>query len=182
MTTDTTAAAKDYAALVELLGDEDPSQRWAAWHELMAAGMPAAAAVREGLSHPDWHVRRGAALYADHHPDPALLERLKLTLNDPHAKVRLFAVHALACEPCKPGGNPVDAIPLLIRALKEDRAIRVRRHAALLLTQQPLERRVLRAFRWSLQHETDEKLLRAVRRGLRAAEQAATAGEPDVSA
>jgi HEAT repeat protein len=182
MTTEVTAPRQDFAKLVELLGHEDADQRWAAWHELMAAGMPAAAAVREGLSHPDWRVRRGAALYADHHPDPALLERLKLTLTDPHAKVRLFAVHALACEPCKPGGNPVDAIPLLIRAMKEDRAIRVRRHAALLLTQQPPERRVLRAFRWSLEHETDEKLLRTVRRGLRAAEATAAAAQPNVSA
>jgi HEAT repeat protein len=161
------STAIDYRETVARLGHADDRERWRAYAELVEAGFAAAPAVREGLSHPDWRVRRGCALFGDHYPDPELLERLKLTLTDPKAKVRLFAVHALSCEPCKPGGTPVDAVPLLIRALKEDRAIRVRRHAANMLAQQPPERRIIRAFRWSLANEDDERLHRSIRRAFR---------------
>jgi HEAT repeat protein len=161
------AATDSYTAVVERMGDPDAGERWKAFAELMHAGPAATTAVLHGLSNPDWRVRRGCALYADHHPEPELLERLRLALTDPKAKVRLMAVHGLACEPCKPGGNPIDPVPLLIRALKDDRALRVRRHAANMLCQQPGSRRITRAFRWSLEHETDAKLLRAINRGLR---------------
>jgi HEAT repeat protein len=161
------SAITDFRALVEELAHPEDDRQWKAYSALIAAGDAPVPAVFEGLSHPNWRVRRGCALYADHNPDSALLERLKLTLNDPKAKVRLFAVHALSCEPCKPGGNPVDAIPLIIRALKEDKALRVRRHAANMLCQQPPERRIERALRWSLAHETDERMLRTLQRGLR---------------
>jgi hypothetical protein len=150
--------------LVAALATADRQEHWAAFAGLMAMGEGAAPAVLAGLSHPDWRVRRSCALFADHHPSPVLLDRLRLALHDPRAKVRLFAVHGLACEPCKPGGNPIDPVPLLVRALKFDRGIRVRRHAAVMLSQQPPEPRIARAFRWVREHESDAKLRKTVAR------------------
>ena len=147
--------------LLDRMGGPVGPERWKAYGELEALGAEAASQLAiEMLSHPNWYVRRAAAIYADHHPDPALLERLKLALHDPKAKVRLFAVHSLSCEPCKPGGNPVDATPYLIRAMKEDKAPRVRRMAAVMLTLGAPEKRVVRAFRHVLEHEPDEKVRR----------------------
>lgn len=151
-----------YAELVEKLGSDTAAERWATYRVLVAAGDAAAEAVREGLSHPDWRVRRGCALWADHNPEPSVMERLRLTLHDPKAKVRMFAVHAMGCEPCKPGGNPVDAVPLLIQAMEHDKAPRVRRMAVAALIQQPPERRVVRALKRCLERETDARTLKIV--------------------
>jgi hypothetical protein len=57
----------------------------------------------------------------------------------------------------------VDAVPLLVRALKEDRALRVRRHAAVMLGQQGPQKPIIRAFRWSLANESDERIHRSIR-------------------
>ena len=56
-------------------------------------------------------------------------------MRDPKAKVRLWAVHSLACDRCKPGGNPVDVVPLLLERLEFDESIRVRRMAAAMLAE-----------------------------------------------
>jgi len=163
--------------LLDRLGHRDPSERWAAYGELEA--LPEAHAARlaiEALSHPNWYVRRAAAIYADHHPDPALLERLKLALHDPKAKVRVFAVHSLSSEPCKPGGNPVDAVPFIIRAMKQDPAPRVRRMAAIMLMLGAPQTRVARAFRSVLQRETDPKVRQWASLGLARCEEARLAG------
>ncbi|MGH2633809.1 MAG: HEAT repeat domain-containing protein [Tepidiformaceae bacterium] len=154
-----------YFDLVEGLGDPDPSKRALALKAMHAAGDAAIAAAILGLSHPDWRVRRGCAMYADHHPDPELLQRLRLTLHDPKAKVRKWAVHALACDPCKPGGNPVDPIPPAVSALK-DHSVRVRRAAAWALAAQPPQKRSVRALRRTLASETDVKVLQAIGWGL----------------
>src|SRR5262245_16014173 len=97
-------ASPDVQLIMQGLAHIEAEQRWRSYADLMSAGDAALPAVIDGLSSPDWRVRRACALFADHNPDPGLLERLKLTLNDPKAKVRMFAVHAMACEPCKPGG------------------------------------------------------------------------------
>jgi HEAT repeat protein len=128
-------------------------------------GDEAVEAALLGLSHADWRVRRGCARFADHHPDARLLERLALTLHDPKAKVRKWAVHSLACDPCKPGGNPVDGVPPAIRALK-DKAVRVRRTAAWTLASQAPERRSVRALRAAAVAETDPRVLLAIQWGL----------------
>jgi HEAT repeat protein len=159
--------------LIARLGGGTAEDRWSAYAEL--EDLPedqAAALATDALSNADWRVRRAGAIYADHHPVPSLMERLELALHDPKAKVRMFAVHSLACEPCKPGGNPVDAVPLLIRALKEDKAPRVRKTAAIMLWQQPPERRIVRALRVAAERETHEKTRRWMRYVLRMQEAA----------
>ena len=160
-----------YAATVERLSGPG-QQKWDALLELRAAGDAAIPAVFDGMSHPDWQIRRGCAIYVDHEPDPQLMQRLVLLLNDPKAKVRMWAVHSIGCEPCKPGGNPLDAVPLLIRAMLEDKAPRVRRMAVLMLMQQAPERRIVRAYRRALARETDAKAIRFLNYGLKRLEAA----------
>jgi len=163
------------ARLVAQLETSDRETYWRAFATLNAMGDDAVPAVMAGLSHPDWRVRRGCALFADRNPHPALLERLKLTLHDPKARVRMIAVHSMSCEHCKPGGNPVDAIPLIIDRLKNDRAIRVRRMAAAGLIAFADEPRAARALRKALAVETDERLRRMAKWGLRSPERSRVA-------
>ncbi len=148
----------DYSDLVERLTHPDADIRTGALASLETLDDDAAPAMIDWLSHPDWRVRRASAIYADHHPDPELLARLRLTLHDPRAKVRMWAVHALGCEPCKPGGNPIDPVPALIQALETDRAPRVRRMAAAMLGQQG-GRRVVRALKRAQSREQDDRVL-----------------------
>lgn len=152
--------------LVEQLGSDDHEESWLAFRNLNEMGDEAVLAVLDGLSHANWRVRRGCALYVDRHPVPELLDRIRLTLHDPKARVRMLAVHSLACEHCKPGGNPADPIPALINALKNDKAIRVRRMAAAGLTQYADETRVARALRRALESEVDRRLRKVLHWGL----------------
>jgi hypothetical protein len=78
------------------------------------------AAAIEGLRHPNWRVRRTAAL---------LLDRVDLTaesvaaltraLDDEHPQVRRKAVHSLSCEQCKPNSCVVDIRPLFERVIAD---------------------------------------------------------------
>lgn len=151
----------NYADLEKRLIHPDPADRRDAMISLATLGDDAAPTMIAWLSHPDWRIRRAAAIYADHHPDPNLLARLRLTLHDPKAKVRMWAVHSLGCEPCKPGGNPIDPVPALVHALETDKAPRVRRMAAAMLSQQP-GHRVVRALRRARTREEDPGVLAIV--------------------
>jgi hypothetical protein len=111
-------------------------------------------------------VRRWCAAYLDHNADAKALEHLALTLHDPKAKVRRWAVHSISCEPCKVGENPVNVVPLLITRVREDRSIKVRRMAALMLMQRTPDRRIARVFRSILRDQTDEPLRRFATWGL----------------
>lgn len=154
------------AAYVESLGADSREDREAAFRQLSALGDAVVPVIMQGLGHPNWRVRRGCAQFADRHPDPALLERLRLTVHDPKARVRAIAVHSLGCEHCKVGGNPLDPIPVLLQRLKHDKAIRVRRMAAATLVPFVAERRVARAFRRSLATESDVRLRRLLGWGI----------------
>lgn len=161
----TTKNATDYRALVEQLAEK--KTRWPAYMALHEAGPAALDATIEGLPHEDWQVRRWCAIYMDHNADERALKRLILTLEDPKAKVRRWAVHSIACEPCKEGEHPLDAVPLLAKRLKEDKSIKVRRTAALSLLQWATEKRVRRLLRGILDSEEDMKIRRYANWGLR---------------
>ncbi len=155
----------DYREVVEQLADSE--KRRQAFRALREAGPAALDAGMEGLAHEDWQVRRWCAIYLDHNADARALRRLVLTLDDPKAKVRRWAVHSIACEPCKEGDNPIDVVPLLAKRIKEDKSIKVRRTAAIMLWQWAGERRVSRIYRRILSDESDEKIRRYARWGLR---------------
>ena len=142
--------------LVAQLGNHE--LREDAYKALVALGESARSAVVAGLKHGQWEVRRWCALFLDHFADPAALQALKPLLHDPKSSVRLFAVHSLACDQCKPGENPVDVVPLLIERIQEDESIRVRRHAVLMLAHQHAYAELEGFFQELVDTESDRKL------------------------
>jgi HEAT repeat protein len=132
--------------------------RWAVQTELLALGPAAREAVLEGLRNANWQVRRWCALWFDHFADAESLEALVPLLRDPKSQVRLFAVHSLACETCKPGVKSVDVVPLLIERVRSDESIRVRRHAVVMLAHQHAHPHLEGFFRDLIDTETDMKL------------------------
>jgi HEAT repeat protein len=159
------AVEAEARALVEQL--EDNATRWPAWKRLEEIGAAAAPAVRDGLRHGHWQVRKWCAGFLDHHSDPESLPELIPLLHDPKSDVRLFAVHSLSCDRCKLDQNPVDYVPLLIERIERDESIRVRRMATLMLAAAKPHPRSVAAFNWILERETDRKLLQHARWGLR---------------
>jgi HEAT repeat protein len=136
----------------------DPRKRWDAMEQLLEQGPSARGAVLEGLRHANWEVRRWCAIWLDHHADPESLAALVPLLRDPKSKVRLFAVHSIACERCKTGENPLDVVPLLIERIRLDESIRVRRHAVAMLASQHAHPDLEGFFQELLDTETDAKL------------------------
>jgi len=136
----------------------DTSTRGAAFARLVALGPTARDAVREGLGHGHWEVRRWCAIWMDRHADPESLRDLVPLLRDPKSKVRLFAVHTLGCERCKTGENPVDVVPLLVELIRNDESIRVRRHAVSMLAWHHAHPHLEGFFQELLDTETDPKL------------------------
>lgn len=133
---------------------------------LLDEGAAVLPAVRLGMGHAHWKVRRGAAAVVDHIYDVDTLHRLVLLTHDPKKKVRRAAVHALGCDRCKGGVNPIDAIPHLTRSAREDKAISVRRLAVLMLAIQAPEKRIARFLRKILATENDAKIQLWARHGL----------------
>jgi HEAT repeat protein len=129
-----------------------------AWKQLIEIGAPARGAVRAGLRDGNWQIRRWCAMWIDHHADPESLEALIPLLRDPKSKVRLFAVHSIACDQCKADENPLDVVPLLMERIEHDESIRVRRHAVMMLAFQHAHPDLEGFFQHLLDTETDAKL------------------------
>ena len=124
---------------------------------LMAAGALATPALRAGLRHPEAAVRVGCCKVLDHYMDEAALPELIENLEHPHAGVRAWAMHALACDRCKEGAcRPAEdqVIPIATRMLKDDENRHVRQMAAGLLGP-AVHRRddVLRALEHAASHD-----------------------------
>jgi HEAT repeat protein len=142
--------------------------RMAAFLALCARGPEGLPAVREGLKHSNWHVRRWSAAVADNFADAETVHALVPLLRDPKARVRSWAVHSLSCETCKDGPNPIDAIPLLLERLESDESIKVRRQAASMLAHHRTpDARVLPVFKRIMADETDRKLRLHADQGLK---------------
>jgi len=156
---------KDPIALVDALARAD--ERFDAYLQLRRLGEAALPALRDGLRHGHWEVRRWSAICLDQVADAEALEALVPLLRDPKSKVRLWAVHSIACEHCKPGVTcPVDVVPLLIDRVEHDDSIRVRRMAVAMLGTDFADRRALSVFGAILREETDRKLRLHAERGL----------------
>lgn len=151
------ASTPSHQDLVQQLGG--PSERRnVAYRALLEAGPAARDAVREGLGHANWQVRRWCAIWLDHYADPESLAALVPLLRDPKSQVRIFALHSLACDRCKEGENPIDVVPLLIERIQQDESIRVRRHAVTMLAFQHAHPDLEGFFQNLLDTETDAKL------------------------
>ena len=134
-------------------------ERWeAAYRALDAMGERAVPALCDGLRHERWEVRRWCLALLDHNGGPEVRPLIVPLLEDERSKVRLFAVHALACDRCAAGENPVDVLPYLVAHLWNDPSIRVRRMAAAMVAEQKPDGRVVEVCEEILKRETDRKL------------------------
>jgi HEAT repeat protein len=138
--------------LLDQLKAPERERREEALARLADAGPAGFAAVREGLSHPHWRVRRNCCRFLDHHFDPKATDALIHCLTDRNRKVRQQALHALSCDACKPGEGPEgrDIIGYMIERLRHDPSVRVRRFASISLVQFKAEHRVGEALRRAL--------------------------------
>src|SRR5262245_25571939 len=91
----------DYCRWVEDLAVKHRARH--ALRGLTAAGARAAAALLEGLRHPEPAVRIGCCQVLDHYLCPAALPELMENLRHENEIVRAWAMHALACDRCKEG-------------------------------------------------------------------------------
>jgi hypothetical protein len=137
----------------------------AALRRLLAAGMLATPALRRGLCHPSPDVRVGCCIVLDHFMDEAALPDLIENLRHENARVRGWALHALACDRCKEGAcrpGEEDVVPIAIRMLAEDASPGVRKTAAGMLTPAVHRREdVRRALERARDHDPD-RLVRKV--------------------
>lgn len=100
-------------------------------------GDDAFAAVVSGVSDANPRVRWWCIQVLDHVPDVRAVETIASALDDPVARVRRNAAHALGCVACKPdwnGAPPVAALERLTRMASSDPNEKVRREAAATLT------------------------------------------------
>ena len=89
----------DNEALVSCLGD--PQRTVAAHRELLRRGENALSAIRAGLRDENPAVREGCCRLLDHLVDTESMDELIAMADDPDARVRIAAFHALACDRCK---------------------------------------------------------------------------------
>lgn len=107
-----------------------PHRRQEAHRKLRRIGAPARPAVEEGLLSDDPVVRAECTLLIDRLAGNDSFEFVMLLLDDPDARVRGHAIHALACDRCK--GEDVcalprdDLIPEAVRLLADDPDTHVR--------------------------------------------------------
>jgi hypothetical protein len=122
--------------LVTLLGDQHRAFR--AYTRLLALGPEATEAARDGPAHPDERVREQCCKILDHLMDADSIPLLIGALADPCERVRIAAVHALACDRCKTGAcrpTPVAVLPTAVGLLAGDPSALVRAYAAELVGQ-----------------------------------------------
>ncbi|WP_055585285.1 HEAT repeat domain-containing protein [Streptacidiphilus griseoplanus] len=103
-------------ALVDALGSEP--RRPAAFRELLRQGPDAVPAIRRGLAHPHPMVREQCCRLLDQLLVEEAVDELIAMLDDPEARVRVAALHALSCERCKSDGCRPDRAVLLPRAIR----------------------------------------------------------------
>lgn len=156
--------SNDPYELVSALAEAE--QRFPAYQKLVALGDVSLPAIREGLGHGQWQVRKWSAIVLDQVADSDTLAALVPLLRDPKSDVRLWAVHSLACEHCKDDVScPVDAVPHLIERVEVDESIRVRRMATIMLGTEFLDPRAVPVLK-ALLSESDTKLVRHAEKGL----------------
>lgn len=110
-----------------------PHRHKYALQRLMHLGAAALDAIRAGLRHDNTLVRVGCCKFLDHHMDEAALPALIENLTHKSADVRVWAIHALACDRCKEGScrpGEDDVIPHAARMLVSDPDKKAREMAA----------------------------------------------------
>ncbi|WP_327434662.1 HEAT repeat domain-containing protein [Streptomyces sp. NBC_01236] len=119
--------------LIDALGSEP--RRPDAFRALLRRGPTALPAIRRGLTHPEPRVREQCCNLLDELLAPEAMDELIARLDDPDARVRVAALHALSCLRCKPDADAcrpdrVRLLPRAVRLLQEDVDPQVRMRAA----------------------------------------------------
>jgi len=133
----------DFGGWVQQLGDPIRARR--AYCHLVLSGAAALPAIRAGLRHASADVRLYCTKALDRLVDPDSFAELVEMLCDSDARVRLDALHALACDRCKAMDRrpPTDdSLPAAIRLLRSDSDRHVRAMAAEVVTRSRRPRRV----------------------------------------
>lgn len=108
-------------------------RRTDAYWQLLALGPVVVPVLHDGLSHSDAAVREGCVKLLDHFLTEETIPAIIAALDDEHPRVRLAAVHTLACDRCKKDAcrpNDADVLPLAIRLVTSDPDKHVRAMAA----------------------------------------------------
>lgn len=154
--------------------------RFEAYQSLVELGAGALPALRKGLRSENWQVRRWSAICLDQVADADALLDLVPLLRDPKSKVRLWAVHSIACDHCKEDVHcPIDVVPLLIERIETDDSVSVRRMAVIMLAAEFKDARAVPVLARLLRSETDRKLLLHAENGLRRLRDAGLVEEND---
>jgi len=109
-----------------------PHHAGLAYRALLSAGFDALPAIREGLHHESAQVRQYCCRFLDHFVIQEVMDDLIAMLDDPDARVRCEALHALACDRCKEGTcgpEEAKALPRALALLATDPDAHVRAHA-----------------------------------------------------
>ena len=143
-------------------------QRYSSFSQLVELGSAALPAIRQGLQHENWQIRRWCAICMDHVADSTSLADLLPLFHDPKSAVRLWAVHSIACDHCKNDVDcNVDIVPHLIERIELDESPRVRKMAVIMLGKEFLDRRAVPVFQQLLREEHDRKIRLHAQDGLR---------------
>jgi hypothetical protein len=121
---------RQHRALIDKLAV--PHHAGPAFRALLSYGSGALPAVREGLRHESADVRYHCCRFLDHFVTQEAMDDLVAMLDDPDARVRCSALHALACDRCKEGScGPEEAkvLPRAMSLLAADPDAHVRGHA-----------------------------------------------------
>jgi HEAT repeat protein len=117
--------------LVALLADRH--RAFSAYQRLVAAGPEALRALRQGIDSADPRVRSKCCQVLDELADATSFALLVGMLTDGHPRVRIDALHALACDRCKRNASrpkEEDVRPPALRLLRHDPNKYVRAMAA----------------------------------------------------
>ena len=125
-------------------------------------------ALLDGVDHPQPRVRFLTAQALDHFADQRCAAPLQRLLHDPVPRVRWAALHSLQCATCKlePLVTDTDIVATVIHLALHDPSIKVRRTATYELGNQPADPRAVAALRQLAANETDNTIVRTVRRAL----------------
>ena len=133
---------------------------------LVDAGHDALPAVRAGMGHSNWRIRRGCAAVLIQVYDIESLQRLVLLTRDPKKKVRKMATLSLGLVRPTERAKPIDVVPHLTYNALSDPAVRVRRIAIAMLGVQKPQRRIVRLLRKILVTEQDPRAIQFAQWGL----------------
>jgi HEAT repeat protein len=166
LTTEDLAAVESYFASWwdAVRASREDGARPAGWKASLPAA-PVAAVQAAALHHPDASVRRSCLGVLDHEASDESVEVFRAALGDPVPRVRVVALHGLACERCRSEELCLaDVVPTLLRVLTEDPSPKVR-HATIgiLLRLSSRDERAADALRRAADDDEDELVRIAAR-------------------